>query len=399
MPSISRRQFISRVAQGTAFLSLGAGLPLPLRHGQAFADEAGKVGGKTLVLLELAGGNDGLNTIVPFRDELYYKHRPVLGIPAKSVLKLDDRFGLNPVLEPLAPFWNAGEMAVVHGVGYPNPSLSHFRSLEIWHTARPDIGEGVEGYGWLGRAVDRMAGELPVAMRSPSARVAAVESPASYGPAGVSDRETNAMRRLSEPPAASSGNAALDYLRRSAGQAYIAADQLARMARDYKAKADYPDTGIGQAFKATAQILAAGLGTRAVYLTLGGFDTHAGQQVAQPQLLGWVAGGLSAFLKDVALQGKANDVVVMVYSEFGRRVKENESYGTDHGSAGPVLLFGKGVKGGFVGEPPRLDALEDGNLVHSTDFRRLYATLLERWLGVPAHPILGRGYEALPVLA
>lgn len=401
---LSRRRFLMRAASGSAFLTLGLSLPAP-GGGRLFADERADGDEKVLVVLQLSGGNDGLNTVIPYRNDDYYRNRARIGIKKKDAFRLDDDYGLAPALEPLGRLWGDGQLAVVHGVGYPNPDKSHFRSMEIWHTGQPALEAG-RGYGWLGTAIggERArgrklpgaylgGGEMPLAMRDASASIPQIERLAGYGPKLTSDREKAALRAGAGSKA--SGNPALDFLRASQGQAFVAADELAKVAASYKPKAAYPDTGIGQGFKACAQIISAGLGARVLYLTLGGFDTHAGQIVAQPRLHGWLAAAIAAFHKDLTLQGKGEQVSTMVFSEFGRRVRENASLGTDHGTAGPVLLCGAGVNGGLYGQHPSLTQLAAGDLIHTTDYRRVYAAVLDGWLGVPSQPILKAKHQPL----
>lgn len=408
----TRRVFLSRAIQGSAFLSLGFGLPRPFRN-DLFAGEKPAAGdtGRVLVVLEMAGGNDGLNTVIPFTNDLYYKARPVLAVKPDRVVKLSDEYGLHPDLAALKPLWDAGRVAIVHGVGYPNPDRSHFRSMEIWHTARPDLPEGREVYGWLGRTLDRenlirrarmpavnVGREPSLALQAATASVPCIADPASYGPAAVSPTERTEMGAMARRPAGG-GNPTLDYLRKASQSAFLSAEELSRMARDYKSAAPYPATGIGQGFKACAQILSAGLGARILYLTIGGFDTHAGQAPNHTQLFSWIGEAVSAFFKDLQAARREREVLVLAYSEFGRRVKENASAGTDHGAAGPMILVSGALKGGFHGAPPRLDRLTDGDLIHTTDFRSVYASVLERWLGFDSAGVLGGRWPQMDLFA
>ena len=376
----NRRDFLARGA-GLGVLALGAPTPAVWRRAAAAAEPKG--GLPVLVVVELNGGNDGLNTVIPPGDDLYHKARPTLRVEPKSVLKLDDRVGLHPSMVDLHRLWDRGELAVVQGVGYPNPNRSHSRSMEIWQAGTPGPAP-LEG--WLGRARDA--------------------NPA-LGACHVGDEATPlAVRgRMASTPSI----AALEQIRPGPGAVFPdrspSGDDLAREIRrrmtDTRDRAARLEAMAGQVLPDEADSLERRLGLvrvlmeqdralRVFYTSQGGFDTHAGQRFAHAELLRTVSSAVGKFLADVRGRGLADRVVVLIYSEFGRRVRENAQGGTDHGAAGPVLVAGAPVRGGLFGPAPDLANLEDGDLRHAVDFRDVYAALLRRWLAVDPGPILGR---------
>ena len=370
--------------------------------------------GRTLIVVQMAGGNDGLNTLVPYSDSAYYSARPTLAIAPADVLHLNDRLGLHPSLKALLPLWQQGRLAAIEGVGYPNPNLSHFAAMDIWQTL--DL-NGQGGQGWLGKYVAGLVDKdghpfqslavgtsLPVALNAISADVPVVASPASYrlqpDPEGASAGKngkgtTNArvetlLKLYNTYPRSAPYAALLDA---TAQAAVDGARQLDAAVAGYSAKATYPNTSFARGLQVLAEVIVQGLGLRVGYVTLGGFDTHGAQADTQAGLLQQLAEGLAAFYADLAGHGAADNVVVMTWSEFGRRVEENASAGTDHGTAAPLFVLGNAVQGGVYGEPPDLTSLDgNGNLVFTTDFRSVYATVLDRWLGAPATAVLGGDY-------
>jgi len=365
---------------------------------------------KTLIVVQLAGGNDGLNTIVPYTDGTYYQARPTLAIKPSDVIRLNSRLGMHPALKALSPLWTAGKLAVVEGVGYPNPNLSHFASMDIWQTL--DLsGQGAQG--WLGKYVAGLVDKqghpfeslaagttLPVALKALNADVPVVASPQSYrllpDPAQpeirVTDARIQALLKLYNTYPQSAPYAAL--LDATAQGAMQGAKTLHDVASQYKPAATYPNTNFARGLQVLAEVIVQGLGLRVGYVTLGGFDTHGEQASTQQQRLLELAEGLAAFYADLEGHDAADNVVVMTWSEFGRRVEENASAGTDHGTAAPLFVLGKSVQGAIYGEPPDLNHLDSaGNLLYTTDFRSVYATVLERWLGAPASAILGGSFD------
>jgi uncharacterized protein (DUF1501 family) len=355
---------------------------------------------RVLVVIQLDGGNDGINTVVPFKDEGYAKYRNVLRLPADRLVKVSDAVGLHPSLAGLGKLFDAGRLAIVAGVGYPNPSRSHFRSMAIWHTARLDPEEHT-GPGWLGRALDGAArpsaallvgaGVPPVALRGRRAVADALERLEDFAPTPGAAAVRRALGK--EEPAGD----LTAFVRRSMLDAYATADRLAALAgrRDEES----PPTALAGRLKLIARLLKAGAAARVYYTTQGSYDTHGGQLARHAELLSDLDRALTTFFAELTAAKLAERVAVLCFSEFGRTVKENGSAGTDHGTAGPVFLMGPGVKGGLVGATPSLTDLDPrhGDLRVGLDFRRVYATVLEGWLGLPAREALAGDFARLPL--
>lgn len=363
---------------------------------------------RTLIVVQMAGGNDGLNTIVPISDSLYYQMRPTLAIPAAKTLPLDGRLAMHPNLAPLKSLWDAGHLAIVEGVGYPNQSLSHFQAMDIWQTL--DLsGSGSEG--WLGKLVSGWVDQdghpfksmdigvqTSQALSSISAPVPTLSSVNTYrlypDPVDVADggnaRLQALMNLYNSYPKTSPYAALLDTTALNAQQG---STELRNADAQYKAAVTYPNGPFAAGLKVLAEAIVSGLGLRVGYVTLGGFDTHANEQTTHDLLMKTLADGLSAFYTDLAKHGKADNVVIMTWSEFGRRVEENGSQGTDHGTAAPMFVLGNAVNKGIFGEPPSLSSLDSsGNMKYTIDFRSIYATVLDRWLGASSHDVLGGSY-------
>jgi uncharacterized protein (DUF1501 family) len=371
--------------------------------------------GRVLVVLELNGGNDGVNTVVPFADEGYARHRKTLRLARDSLVKVNDHLGLHPSLGNFGKLLEAGQLVIAQGVSYPNPSRSHFRSMATWHTARLDPEEH-QGPGWLGRGLDAAqgasallvgSGPPPVAIRGRRAIASAIERIEDFSlAAGADPRKALAPspdplpRRGGEGRVRGEGPAddLAAFVRRSMLDAYATADRLHQVAGGAD-DARYPQSGLAARLRLIARLLKVGLDTRVFYTLQPGYDTHSAQLFAHSNLLFELAGALKAFLDDLAAAKLADRVVVLLFSEFGRTVRENGSGGTDHGTAGPVFLAGPGVQGGLVGATPSLLDLDpkDGDLRRSLDFRQVYATVLEAWLGLPAKEALGGTFERLPL--
>jgi uncharacterized protein (DUF1501 family) len=371
---------------------LAAGVAALLVPGAGFAQSSGYR--RLLVLVELKGGNDGLNTVVPYTDDAYYRLRPRIGIRPDDVLQLDARTGLHPALKPLLPLWEARELAIVQGVGYPHPNLSHFRSIEIWDTASRSDQYLPEG--WLARA---FAG-YPVPAQFAAGGVAvggADMGPLAGGTRAIAltDPEVFLRQARLANPVGKGRNSALDHILRVEAGIVEAA---ARLDAGVKFQTEFPRGPFGNAVRVAAQLAANPSGFAAIRLSLAGFDTHQNQPNVHQRLLGELAGGLVA-LKSALVEAKRWDsTLVMTYAEFGRRPQENNSNGTDHGTASAHFVAGGRVKGGLYGEAPRLAELDGGNLRHAVDFRSLYATALERWWGFSAAKALNGRFEALELL-
>jgi uncharacterized protein (DUF1501 family) len=359
--------------------------------------------GRVLVVIQLDGGNDGINTVVPFKDEGYAKHRKALRLPTDRLLKVADGVALHPAMAGAAKLLESGRLAIVQGVGYPNPNRSHFASMAIWQTARFDIEEQA-GLGWLGRGLDALGGKAgqpsalfvgsgtpPVSLRGRRSATASLERIEDF----TLDTAIPNGAPVKGGPEAQDNLAA--FVRRSALDAYATADRMAELKHARHSGVPYPNTALAEKLSLVAQLLKGGVAARVFYATQSSYDTHAGQAPAHSSLLSELAGGLLAFLDDLAAAKLADRVAVLCFSEFGRRVAENGSGGTDHGTAGPVFLAGPGVKAGLVGIAPNLLDLEDGDLKLGIDFRRVYAATLENWLGIPAKAALGGQFDPMPL--
>jgi uncharacterized protein (DUF1501 family) len=407
----SRREFLGRTAAGLSCLSLAGPIPR-LFEDAALAAVAADQSDHALVVIELAGGNDGLNTLVPFQNDLYYKNRPTLGLPKEELRKISDQVGFHPSMAAAAELFKSGKMAVVQGVGYPEPNRSHFRSMEIWHTA--STSSRVPTTGWLGRVLDEplrsndddqirglaLTGSLPQAFLADRAQVPVIQQLEGFAPpAGDGPSKEKLLKKLSTTSgSAGAKTAPVDFLRRQADTVYRAAERLRDAAAKYKSTVMYPGE-LGQQLRRAAQVVAANLGVRLFFCSQGGYDTHSNQVGGHGGLLTELSDALAAFQQDVEQLKVADKVIVMVFSEFGRRVDENASRGTDHGAASHMFLVGSKVKGGLVGSYPSLEKLGDGDLVHTVDFRSVYASLMDRWLGCPAEKLLGEKFPTLDVIA
>ena len=351
---------------------------------------------RLLILIELKGGNDGLNTVVPYADGAYYRLRPRLAVKRDEVLQLDDRAGLHPALKSLWPLWQAGELAVVQGVGYPQPNLSHFRSIEIWDSASRS--DEYLADGWLARAF--AAHPVPRSFAADGVIVGSSDlGPlAGTGARAVALANTEQFVRqakLAQPMQVAQGNRALAHLLKVESDVAQAASGLQGR---HAFRTEFPQGPFGQAVRSAAQVVASNAGVAAVRLSLDGFDTHQNQPAPHASLLRQLAEGLAALRSALVELERWDSSLVLTYAEFGRRAQENGSNGTDHGTANVHFALGGRVKGGILGAAPRLDRLENGNLVHAVEFRSLYATVLERWWGVPSSDVLGGRFPALDLL-
>ncbi len=406
--SISRRSFMQHMA---VFSGLGLA---PKFLTDAYADPALVIQGfnddRVLVVVQLGGGNDGLNTIAPFEDDLYYNARPKIGLKQDRLLKLNDQLGMNDSMKALMPFYDAGKLAVIQGVGYPNPDRSHFRSMEIWHTGS-DSDEFL-GDGWIGRYFDNncsgtaqpqvglaLDAERPQAFGSSLGYGIATDNPAKFGwNAGQGNDSTSAFEAVNQGQA--KNNKTLDFLRHTTTAAIESSGEVRQAAK--KGKIVMPERGRNAQINqlgTIAGLIRGGLATRIYYVSTSGFDTHADQSGKHEQLLGGVANSLAKFQDQLVKDGTADRVTTMVFSEFGRRVNENGSGGTDHGTAAPMFLLGNSVQGGVHGQTPSLNDLDKGDLKYSTDFRRIYATLLDNWLHADSKTVLDQTFEKMNLIA
>jgi uncharacterized protein (DUF1501 family) len=391
--------------------------------------------GTILVVLQMAGGNDGLNMVVPYADDAYHVARPRLGLPSDQILKLDDYAGLNPKLTGLKSLYDEGHLAIVNGVGYPNPNRSHFRSTEIWQTASD--ADRTLSEGWLGRYFDNcctgmdptvglaIGEETPQAFNAKTPTGVTFSRPeqfrfrSSESGNGHMSAEEVFFRQLNESgvteeTSAIAGNdgasigalsgksksdlSTLDFLERTALDAQLSSDKILAIARKYKSTVPYPQGPLAASLSIIARMIAGGLPTRVYYASQGGFDTHAGQLNTHPRLMSAFNDAVSAFAADLKQQGNFNRVLLITFSEFGRRVQENANGGTDHGAAAPMLVLGGAVKPGLFGKYPSLSDLDHGDLKFNTDFRSVYGTVLDKWLKAPSQAVLGRKFPALSII-
>jgi uncharacterized protein (DUF1501 family) len=412
---MTRREFLNK---GLTIVAAGATAPMFLtRTALALnnpwdqsltAAAASHSDSPILVVVQMGGGNDGLNTVVPFSRDEYYRSRPKLAVPQQSVLRVNGELGFHPGLKPLKALFDDGRMAVVQGVGYPNPNRSHFRSMEIWHTADPN-GNGPRT-GWLGRLFDSecptcgpttgvamLGAEMPLAMQGASGRAVVLDNPQGFGFQPVTGvQEVEAFRQLMQPVPGE--EPMVDFLTHTAMNAILAGDEIRKVAGHLSDSSTYPRDPFSLKLRLVSELISAGAPTRVYYVGLGGFDTHAAQEGRHDRLLEQLGQGLDAFVKDLTQKGLLDRVLVMTFSEFGRRVAENASGGTDHGAAAPMLLIGSAVKPGIHGQHPSLTDLDQGDLKFQVDFRGVYATVLEQWMGVASQPILGDRFSGVEIL-
>ena len=367
------------------------------------------------MVLQLDGGNDGLNTVIPYRDDVYRKLRPALRVDEKDVRRVDDRVGLHPSLGGFSSLLESGRLAIVQGVGYPNPNRSHFESMATWQTAR--VSPGLDDPGWLARVVDARSdgaeGDSPALHIHDSATPAALLGGRCHVPS-LDDLE-QFRRRLGRPGFADEGHrealdrvarqrrggpgSLLEFVERSTTITYASSDRLRVVASGSPPGRAYPENyGLARRLRLIAQLIKAGLSTSIYYAQVGSFDTHADQARTHAGLLREVGDSLGAFLEDLKASGESDRVLVLAFSEFGRRPEENAGGGTDHGTAGPVFLLGDRVSPGLHGAHPDLANLIDGDPGHAVDFRSVYASVLRDWLGQPPLPILGPGFDPLPLI-
>ena len=347
-----------------------------------------------LVLIELKGGNDGHNTVVPFEDPAYYALRPKLAIAREAVVQISPRAGLHPALAPLLPFWKDRQLAVLQGVGYPAPNLSHFRSIEIWDTA--SASDVYLQDGWLSRALAATPAPRSFAADGVIIGTNDLGPLAGGGTRSVALSNTDQFLRQARlaTPAGEAHNKAFQHILQVEADIVQAATHLAAR---YAFKTEFPQGGFGNAIRTACQVIANPSGVAVVRVTLSGFDTHGGQLATQARLLGELAQGIAALTSALTELGRWNDTLVLTYAEFGRRPRENLSNGTDHGTANVHFALGGRVAGGLYGEQPSLVRLSgDGNTGFALDFRGVYATVLERWWGVPAQAALGGNFAAVP---
>lgn len=407
MSQISRRKFVSETAAASTVLGIGVAAPQFLQQAAA----AQKSDGRILVVVEMAGGNDGLNTIVPYDHDAYRKARPKLALNANEVLKIGDQLGFHPVMTGFADLLEAGRLAIVQGVGYDNPNRSHFESMDIWHTCQRK--DEVRTDGWIGRILEqsefKTSGDPPAmhlgqenqpfALMSRDVRVPSIRSLDQFRlESGNNKLFRQTVKDLADARRKES-NDLLGFVQSSTSSAITASERIEAAGMNYKAAEKYASNELATKLQTVARLIDSGLTTPVYYVRIDGFDTHAQQPGAHQSLLRQVSDAVSTFLRDAIAHGHGDRILCMCFSEFGRRVSENASEGTDHGTAGPVFLAGEGVKPGLIGRHPDLSMLEQGDLKHHTDFRRVYATVLENWLHCDSQQILRGNYECVDAIS
>lgn len=411
---LDRRRFLVRTLQGSSLLALSHAVPGFLAN-TAFAAEAGK--DTVLVVIELGGGNDGLNTVIPHADDLYHKARPTLRFTKDQVVRLTDDIGLHPAFRGMNQLIQNGQVAVVQGVGYPNPDRSHFESMDIWQSADPRRRIGT---GWIGRSVPGLQDKkgnvpvmqigpnrLPMALQGAPGGVVSINNKMAYKlELGTTNPDEKKARRrliedLAKPGGPDDGDDLLQFVQRRQVQTYTTLDRLQELLQTGggpEGRRFFESPGLPQKMELVAKLIEKGFGTRVFYVGLDGFDTHSNQAEGHRKLLAELADSLNHLFDLLKRSGNDKRVVAMTFSEFGRRVYENGSRGTDHGSGSCLFVAGPAAKGGLVGAHPSLRDLDSGDLRYHTDFRRVYATLLDQWLGCDSRPVLGERFEHLELL-
>lgn len=414
-----RREFIQN---GLGFISLSLTMPQFLMRAARAADTPANTAqgakslppipqGKILVVIEMAGGNDGLNTVIPYADAAYAQARPNIGLKAGDVVKIGNNLGLHPAMKAMGELFEKGQVAVVSGVGYPNANRSHFHSMDIWQSADPALQQR-ERSGWLARYFDAdghykgnplsgvvLGGTLPMALTSQSSPVSVIGNGRDFGFGQGNDRQKQmeALHALYQGGTVAANNT--EFISNVGNDVYTSTEAIRKALQGYdpraNAAAKYPQSGLANSLQTIAKLVTSDLGTRVFYASIGGFDTHANQPEGHANLLGTISEAVAAFYRDLAAQGRDKDVMVMTFSEFGRRVKENGSAGTDHGAASCLFVVGPGVRGGNFGTYPSLTDLDDGDLKFTTDFRSVYSAVIDRWLAADSNQILGGRYQPL----
>ncbi len=393
----SRRSFLRQSSL------LAAGSVLAPSFINSFTNRFQAYNGKRLVIVQLSGGNDGLNTVVPFRNDTYYQKRPQLAIKSNEVLRLTDELGFNPAMSGMRSLFDDGVLSVINNVGYPNPDRSHFRSMDIWHTGSNS--DEIWSTGWLGRYLDaschscesphgivELDDNLSLAMKGERLNGLAMSNPKSFLNK-VRQSRASQLIRLNAEQAHEETN--LGYLYKTLVETNQSAEYVAQKIKRYKTSASYPQSGFAKDLKTIAELIGSGMETSVYYASLGGFDTHAGQKGKQARLLNTYSEAMKAFVDDLKRNNLFKDTLILTFSEFGRRVGQNASAGTDHGTANNLFVIGESVKAGMFNSSPNLTDLDNGDLKYEIDFRRVYATVLEKWLRVSSEASLKREFKTL----
>ena len=399
----TRREFISSSAKGAGLLAFSQFVPAFLSDSVAQQAPLPEKDRRILVLVQLAGGNDGLNTLIPYEDSNYYRLRPILGISKEDALPLTDQLGLHPDCQDMKELFDEGMLSIVQNVGYPNPNRSHFRSMEIWETAAES--NEYKSTGWVGRFLDNQCSgtpkigepeavsfgnEIPISMQGDS----------SHNLFAMNNRLSNAGRRpdyglLDNMVGKSEGKDNTSYLKHTMMDTLITERRVQELFAKFKPAVTYPNNPLANNLRNVASLISAGLPTRVYFVTLGGFDTHQGQVLRHKALLKNLSSSLMAFQKDLRKKGLEDQVLTMTFSEFGRRASENQSGGTDHGTAAPLFVMGSQLGEPIVGQAPDLNVGKNKDLTYSTDFRQVYASVLDRWLECDSQAVLGEQFNHL----
>ena len=394
---IKRKEFIQIGSLATASLLL----PKFLKafEGQTMVP----LGNKVVVILQLSGGNDGLNTVIPVRNDLYYKARPRLGITKDKALSLTDEVGLNPALTAFKELYDDGSLNIINSVGYPNPDRSHFRSMDIWHTASQS--SEYWNNGWVGRYLDAQCKGcdkptqaieiddiLSLALKGDNIKGIAVKDPKRlYGTANE-----KFFKEVMKNHKQEAGEQSADYLYKTMAETLSSADYIFQQSKMHPTKAEYPKSDLGNSMKTIASLIFSEINTKVYYVSLGSFDTHINQEAQQQRLFTEMNDAVKAFIKDLKANNRFDDVMLFTFSEFGRRVAQNASNGTDHGTANNMFLISGGLKQkGLINELPNLADLDEGDLKYKVDFKNVYATVLNKWLKANDREILAKQYEYL----
>jgi uncharacterized protein (DUF1501 family) len=373
------------------------------------SDDTKDATGRTLVLLQFSGGHDALSMVVPYGDDGYNQNRKATRIDAQDVLHIDKYRGLHPNLKKLKSVYDDGRLAIVEGCGYPHPIRSHFKSMEVWHTAQERGRQS--GEGWIGRLCDAAWGKdetaelvvnigpnMPYSVYCPKHPALSFQTPASYKWVASGGDDGEMYKKAGETNEKSGAGKVLDRLRGVLNDAQESSIKVRRAVAEYKPRKEYPDEEFAQTLRVAAALVNANIGSRVIAVELGGFDTHNNQRNRHDALMRRLDAALPVFLDDIKGTPGGDDTIVLAFSEFGRRLKENGSGGTDHGVAAPMFVAGTRVNGGLHGKHPSLDVLDDGDLVHTTDFRSVYGTVIEKWFATDQSKVLDARYPLLPIL-
>ncbi len=396
-----RRKFLQSTLAGSAAISLSGVIPDFLLGASRPAAGMGRE--KILVVVQLSGGNDGLNTVVPYGDDDYYKNRFTLAIGKHQVLKIDDQVGFHPALTGFEELLQSHQLSIIQGVGYPNPNRSHFESMDLWHTAHQVNAQNP--VGWLGRTVDtRMSdaslpavhfgqGLQPLALKTSKRPVPSIRSIDNFKLNVLHDNKfKDKLSALIRSPR-DTENSLLSYVHESSNVALETSHRLEGISETGSMEFSFPQTELGRNLGVIARLIGSGLSTRIYYTTLEGFDTHSNQGASHQSLLNNLGNSVASFMNQMKAQGNAERVVLFSFSEFGRRVRENASAGTDHGTAAPVFACGSAVRCGLIGKHPSLIDLDQGDMKFQIDYRSIYSDLLKNWMGIDPEPIVGGSFK------